>query len=103
MRVRRSRIGNHRATPTRTFVQQPLGGNKFVVARYNANGSLDADLDADGKVITDVGGTNGARTVVVQPDGKILAAGDGTTPSNVFSTTLVRYNPDGSPDAGFGT
>ncbi len=73
----------------------------FAVVRYNANGSLDASFDSDGKVTTAVGsGRDRAFSVAVQSDGKVVAAGyshNGT--NNDFA--VVRYNADGSLDTGF--
>jgi uncharacterized delta-60 repeat protein len=61
-------------------------------------GSLDSDFDGDGKVTTDFGSNyDQGYSVVIQPDGKILVAGE----SN-HDFALVRYNTDGSLDNGFG-
>jgi uncharacterized delta-60 repeat protein len=69
----------------------------FAAARYNANGSLDSSFDGDGKVITNIKGAHDeAQDVILQPDGKIVAAGRADL---MFS--LVRYNPDGSLDLTF--
>ncbi|HSH62236.1 MAG TPA: hypothetical protein VK988_21830 [Acidimicrobiales bacterium] len=69
----------------------------FVLARYNANGSLDASFDGDGKVTTDFSGRDDfAEAVAVQPDGNIVAAG-GAGPD----FALARYRPNGSPDDSF--
>ncbi|HEY9403357.1 MAG TPA: carboxypeptidase regulatory-like domain-containing protein [Pyrinomonadaceae bacterium] len=68
----------------------------FALARYNADGSLDTSFDADGKVTTMFGSNTLARAVALQPDGKIVAAGDS---DNHFA--LARYNPDGSLDTSF--
>ena len=67
------------------------------MVRYNSDGSLDASFDGDGKVITPVGGgTDRAYSLIVQPNGKIVAAGDGSLDFGV-----VRYNSDGSLDTSF--
>ncbi|MFE0648598.1 calcium-binding protein [Streptomyces sp. NPDC059534] len=68
------------------------------VARYLSNGSLDTTFSGDGMVTADFGGTEFGNAVAVQPDGRILAAGSGGA-----GFALLRYNADGSPDAGFGT
>ncbi|WP_030689151.1 DUF11 domain-containing protein [Streptomyces globisporus] len=68
------------------------------VVRYNANGTLDTTFSGDGMVTADFGGTEFGNAAAVQPDGKILAAGSGGA-----GYALLRYNADGSPDAGFGT
>ena len=76
-----------------------FGPSDFCLARYNSDGSLDTSLDADGKVTTDFGtGSDFARAVVVQSDGKIVAAG-----ACGVEFCLARYNTDGSLDAFFDT
>ena len=71
--------------------------SSFALARYNPDGSLDSSFDGDGRVITDLFGTgDSASALVVQADGKLIAAGDS---GNNFA--LVRYNPDGSLDTSF--
>jgi uncharacterized delta-60 repeat protein len=71
----------------------------FALARYNADGSLDASFDGDGKVITDFGASGaGANSVAIQSNGKIVVAGS-TFPNTGFA--LARYNTDGSLDASF--
>lgn len=75
----------------------------FGLARYRANGRLDTGFGTGGKVTTAFGGLDDrARAVVVQGDGKLVAAGYalGET-SRDFA--LARYQPNGSLDAGFGT
>jgi uncharacterized delta-60 repeat protein len=66
----------------------------FALARYNADGRLDATFDRDGKATTALDQTwrSFGRDVALQPDGKILLAGG----------PLVRYNADGSLDSTFG-
>ncbi len=72
--------------------------NAFALARYNPDGSLDTTFEGDGKVLTTVG-TNysTANAVAIQPDQKILTAGQGNG-----NFALVRYNANGSLDASFG-
>src|SRR5262249_23103687 len=48
-------------------------------------------------------GNSYANAVVVQPDGKIIAAGQATFSQTGRDFLLVRYNADGSPDSSFGT
>ncbi|GGT23282.1 hypothetical protein GCM10010271_28530 [Streptomyces kurssanovii] len=60
----------------------------FAVLRHNPDGSLDASFGGDGLVTTDFGGSNRARGVVLQSDGKIVAAGSGG-PNADFA--LARY------------
>src|SRR5581483_9634764 len=79
----------------------------FALARYNADGSLDATFGVGGKVHTDLGATffERANAVVIQWDGKIIAAGETNSAGRLVDTTdfaLVRYNADGSIDTTFG-
>src|SRR5438552_3780179 len=76
----------------------------FALVRYNTNGSLDTTFGTGGTVITSIGtdGT-GASALVLQPDGKLVAAGTTTNDGSAYDFTLVRYNASGSLDATFGT
>src|SRR5436309_5505 len=76
----------------------------FALVRHNANGSLDTTFGTGGTVITSIGtdGT-GASALVLQPDGKLVAAGTTTNDGSAYDFTLVRYNANGSLDATFGT
>lgn len=72
----------------------------FALARYNPDGSLDPGFGSGGKVITRVTNTQNeeyADSIAIQTDGKIVAGGI----SNA-DFALVRYNPDGTLDSGFG-
>ena len=85
----------------------------FILARFNADGSLDTSFGTSGgKVITDMGSGNRpeeATAVAIQPDGKIVVAGytaiPNVPPAPRLSPTfaLARYNTDGSLDTSFGT
>lgn len=77
----------------------------FALARYNPDGTLDAAFGTAGKVITPVGLANDvARGIAIQGDGKIVVAGEAQHPYHIRSSyfALVRYEPDGSLDTGFG-
>jgi len=77
--------------------------NDFALVRYHANGSLDTSFGGDGLVMTDFSVEDEAHGVVVQPDGKIIAAGYTHGILSDADFALVRYNTDGSLDAGFGS
>ena len=70
----------------------------FALARYNSDGSLDTSFGGTGKITTDFSRSEAqARSVAIQADGKIVAAGYSGHPSQ-HDFTLVRYGtPCGSP------
>jgi len=75
----------------------------FAVARYNPNGTLDNTFGAGGKVTTDFSGVSAnAYSVALQGDGKIVVSGVANVDGGE-QFALARYNPNGSPDLGFGT
>lgn len=66
-----------------------------------AAGDLDPTFDGDGKVTLDLGSPHDrAYDVAVQPDGKILVAGE--TFPGAWNFALARYNRNGSLDSSFG-
>jgi uncharacterized delta-60 repeat protein len=83
-----------------TFINNSVTSN-FALARYNIDGSLDSSFGSGGKVTTDFGGADISRAVVIQPDGRIVAAGGGEGLPGGFK--LARYNGDGSLDTTFGS
>jgi uncharacterized delta-60 repeat protein len=77
-----------------------LGGD-LLLARYNSDGSLDSSFNGDGKVISDLGGTESGSAVTLQTDGRILVAG--TSGYNEDSDYLLaRYESNGALDTTFG-
>jgi uncharacterized delta-60 repeat protein len=78
--------------------QGRIGPSAFALARYNSDGTLDQGFGTGGRVTSDLGPASSAWAVALQPDGKIVAAGNGT---GTFA--LARYNRDGSLDPSFGT
>src|SRR5439155_622700 len=79
------------------------GKTTFALVRYNASGSLDASFGTGGKVTTPIGSVDDeAFALVLEPDGKLVAAGYSDRGSN-NAVALVRYNANGSLDTSFGT
>jgi uncharacterized delta-60 repeat protein len=82
-------------------------GAAFAVVRFSANGTLDQGFGSGGVATAMFANANvqGAQTVLVQPDGKILAGGavlfGGRPPKDIGG--LVRFNANGSIDTGFGS
>jgi uncharacterized delta-60 repeat protein len=82
------------------------GSFSWFLARYTPSGNLDTTFGSGGIVNTQVGtgvnGFSGVSRLLVQPDGKIVAVGGGST-STGSEWALARYNSDGSLDTSFGT
>jgi uncharacterized delta-60 repeat protein len=76
------------------------GTNDFALARYDADGSLDATFSGDGKVTADFGDFDEGLAVAIQANGRIVAAGRAFV-SGTDDFALARYNADGSLDATF--
>jgi uncharacterized delta-60 repeat protein len=78
------------------------GRNRFAVARYNAEGTLDTTFSGDGKQTTDFTRRNDpALDLTLQLDGKIVAAGISNSDGSNPNVALARYNADGTLDASF--
>lgn len=76
----------------------------LTVFRYLGDGSPDETFGAGGVVKTNVGITRaGINDVVVQTNGKIAAVGNHQNINDSAEIQVVRYNPDGTLDAGFGS
>jgi uncharacterized delta-60 repeat protein len=76
---------------------------RFALARYNTNGSLDTSFGSGGLVTTAFAGQDaGASGVAVAPDGRIIAAGSADNGNN-SRFALARYNSNGGLDTSFGS
>ena len=76
----------------------------FAPARYGLGGVLDGEFSGDGKLTTDLGYSESASSIAVQPDGRIVVGGDAYyTDGNLYSENygaVARYLvSDGPPDA----
>jgi uncharacterized delta-60 repeat protein len=80
---------------------------KFAVARYRANGTLDATFGRDGRVTANFTPKNDRATgVAIQADGKIVVVGSarqvGSDVPDDTQFALARFNADGTLDSTFG-
>jgi len=74
----------------------------FALARYNADGTPDETFGYLGTTAFDIANSEDwGRSVLIQTDGKIVAAGLSTINSKKHFS-LARFNEDGSTDFGFG-
>jgi uncharacterized delta-60 repeat protein len=76
-----------------------IAGQKTMLARFNADGSLDPQFGAGGKVFApELANGDGIRDMALQPDGKILIV---PWLSSTVDFAVWRFNADGSADATF--
>ncbi|WP_296944968.1 hypothetical protein [uncultured Massilia sp.] len=76
----------------------------LTLMRFTTDGAPDPGFGKQGMVVLELGaGTDNARSVVVLADGKLLVAGTTRSAANDVDGALVRLNPDGSRDTGFGS
>jgi uncharacterized delta-60 repeat protein len=78
----------------------------FAVARLNPDGRLDTGFGTGGETTISfgAGGLDFICSLLVQPDGKMVIAGSDFNPVNGNEDfALARLNPNGGPDASFGT
>ena len=73
-----------------------VSNDNFALARYTTAGEFDTSFDGDGKLTTDFGSVDGAYSVAIQSDGKIVVAG---VSNNNFA--LARYTTAGVLDNSF--
>ncbi len=84
-------------------VGQTFSGSKtdIAIARFNTDGTLDTAFDGDGRqIISPSVGDSLARSVAIQPDGRIVIAGTGNNGANI-DIVLLRLLADGSLDTSF--
>jgi len=84
----------------------PQNFNDGVLMRIGADGAPDASFAGSGVLIVNLDGLSTEfRRLAIQKDGKIVAAGTSYDPKRgaaAYVGAVVRYNVDGTPDAGFG-
>ena len=82
--------------------ESATGANDFAVARMTAQGTPDPAFGTAGKRVIDVPGSGDAFDVALQPDGKILVAGDSNS-SGKGGLAVARLLPNGALDPTFGS
>ena len=77
--------------------------SRFALARYTSRGRLDASLGHGGQVLTSFGPREvEPAALLIRRDGKLVVAGDFTSPSGPAAVALARYKRDGTLDRSFG-
>ena len=83
------------------------GRPRYIVVRYNTNGSADSTFGINGIAISNSGRSDGDGTmyaIAFQHDGKIIGAGSGNNPnaSTAGDMQIMRFNNNGTIDPSFG-
>ena len=85
------------------FIPGESSDTDFALARYNPDGTPDATFGNGGQVSTDfVGLEDDAFSVLIQPDGKIVAVGSANDPATFYDFAAARYLSSGAIDTTFG-
>jgi uncharacterized delta-60 repeat protein len=85
------------------FIPGEPSNTDLALARYNQDGTPDATFGNGGQVTTDfVGMEDDAFSVLIQPDGKIVAVGSANDPATYYNFAAVRYLSNGTIDTTFG-
>ncbi|PKK88115.1 MAG: hypothetical protein CVV64_20220, partial [Candidatus Wallbacteria bacterium HGW-Wallbacteria-1] len=82
--------------------QIEIGAKDFALVRYNSDGSLDTTFGNNGLVTTNIGENDAFKSMAIDSDGKIVAAGYYSI-AFVNDIALIRYNSDGTLDTSFGS
>jgi uncharacterized delta-60 repeat protein len=92
-------------TAISTTITTTLSKSDFLIARYNANGTLDTTfgLQSNGTVTMDMGHDYDViHSLAIQSDGKIVVAGDGLNSGSLNYVSIIAcFNKDGTLDASF--
>jgi uncharacterized delta-60 repeat protein len=89
--------------PTGKIIVVGNSGDDFAVARYTASGMLDTSFGSGGKVVTNLGATDGAVGVALDASGRIVVAGfSDQGGARGYDLAVVRYLASGAVDPSFG-
>jgi uncharacterized delta-60 repeat protein len=77
------------------------GKPDIALARFTSAGRPDPTFDGDGRVVTDLGGSDYAFDVAIDDGGGIVVVGERDAARDTFA--VLRYRPNGSLDPSFGT
>lgn len=84
---------------------EAAAGLQWRISRYTHKGEPDVGFGTGGTVTTSMSSVGGQDEILwnldVQPDGKIVAAGDAATASGGMDVALARFNVNGTLDMSF--
>ena len=85
------------------FIIGEASDTDFALARYNPDGTPDTTFGSGGQVSTDfVGMEDDAFSILIQPDGKIVAVGSANSSATFYDFAAARYLSNGTIDTTFG-
>lgn len=88
-------------SPNKKFFVTTQG---FGFIRLKSNGNIDSTFGNNGFAYTTFGySSEYCYAITIQPNGKILLAGNVTNDGKNFNYAIARFNPNGSIDSTFGT
>lgn len=77
--------------------------SRFILLRYNTDGSIDTNFGIDGRVETTISGTEDViNSILIQSDGKIVVGGTSWSDDTRYDYVIARYNSNGTLDNTFG-
>jgi len=90
--------------PSGAVVVAGGSSDDFLLQRVDADGAPDPTFGTGGVVTTDfqVGAQEGVRTLLRQPDGKLVAVGSAVVQQTASAIAVARYDQTGAPDPFFG-
>jgi uncharacterized delta-60 repeat protein len=87
--------------PDGKLVAAGVSDGNLAFARFGPDGALDPTFAQGGKQMFDLGGMDLAGSVVVQPDGKVVAAGTSVTDAGAAQVAVIRLGANGEADPTF--
>ncbi len=104
--LRAARQGDGKIVVAGSVSNASLSG-QLMLARLNPDGSFDTTFGSGGVVLKQLGAgstpDSGALGLALQPDGKIVVAGEASDASGNSQLMVARLNSDGSFDTTFGS
>jgi uncharacterized delta-60 repeat protein len=84
------------------FASGEVGSRDFALARYTANGAMDASFGMNGKVKTDFNDSNDQANAIALQGDKIIVVGYTMSYPGTYDFALARYTIGGALDVSFG-
>ena len=69
----------------------------MLVMRFQPNGQPDSTFGVGGRVVVNLGGTESANALALQPDGRIVAAGRTSAGTGDFAVIRLQGDPPAGP------